>query len=94
MGKENACYTGRFRSAREKKRLVKLDFEKQLRQLARERCHLLEQKRSLGYEPLKPPVQKGFKRFFVLRDDVAWSPRAAFFQEILDKINTVQYSAT
>src|SRR5687767_12086071 len=94
MGTENAFWAGRFRSSREKKRAAKLHFEKHLLKLARERKMLRDQQRKLGYEPLVPPVQKGFKRFFVLRDDVARSPRGAFFQEILDKINTVQYSDT
>ncbi|MBK0402608.1 hypothetical protein I5M27_06400 [Adhaeribacter sp. BT258] len=94
MGNVNAFWAGRFRSARQRKRAVKSDFEKQLRKLGKERQTLSDQLRKLGYEPLVPPVQKGFKRFFVLREDVARTPRAAFFQEILDKINTVQYSDT
>jgi hypothetical protein len=94
MGKENACWFGRYRSDREKAKAVKLDFEKQLLKLGRERKMLWQKKQKLGYEPLVPPVQKGFKRFFVLRDDVAKSPRAEFFLEILDKINTIQYSDT
>ena len=94
MGSEIACWPGRLRSAREKKRFVKLDFTKRLLRLERERRLLREQQRQLGFEPLVPPVQKGFKRLFVLRDEVARSPRAEFFQEILNKINTVQYSDT
>jgi hypothetical protein len=94
MGSEIACWPGRLRSAREKKRFVKLDFTKQLLRLERERRLLREQQRQLGFEPLVPPVQKGYKRLFVLRDEVARSPRAEFFCGILDKINTVQYSDT
>ena len=94
MGTENAFWAGRFRSVRERKRAAKLHFEKHLLKLARERKKLRDQRRKLGYEPLLPPVQKGFKRYFVLRDDVARTPKAAFFQEILEMINTVQYSDT
>ena len=94
MGTENAFWAGRFRSAIEKKRAVKNDFEKQLLKLGKERQTLSNQLQKLGYEPLEPPVQKGFKRFFVLREDIARTPRAAFFQDILDKINTIQYSDT
>src|SRR5690606_11583882 len=42
---------------------------------------------------LKPPVQKGWKRTFVLRSDVAKSHNADFFQNIPDKINTQTWSS-
>ena len=61
----------RLRTARQKKRMQYEDFDKQLIQLHEEESALRSQKRNLGWEPLIPPVQKGWKRFFVLRDDVA-----------------------
>ncbi len=40
---------------------------------------------------LDEPYQKGWKRLFVLKPEVAKSDKAAFYQEILDEINEVQY---
>lgn len=42
--------------------------------------------------PLEQPYQQGWKRFFVLREDVARSRMAGFYQSLLQKINTVAYS--
>jgi len=89
-GEEILCY--RLRTARQKKRMLYEDFDKQLIELYREEKALNEQKNNLGWEPLHPPVQKGWKRFFVLRDDVARSKHAEFFEGILEKINTYDWS--
>jgi hypothetical protein len=89
-GEDILCY--RLRAARQKKRMQYRDFEKQLIKLHREERALNRRKRELGWELLIPPVQKGWKRFFVLRDDVAKSSQAEFFQGILDKINTWDWS--
>lgn len=83
-----------LKSKRRRKRLQKKDQEKHLLLLHREENKLRRQIRNLGYEPLIPPVQKGYKRIFVLRDDVQRSKQAAFFAGLLKKINTVQYSDT
>jgi hypothetical protein len=89
-GEDILCY--RLRTARQKKRMQYEDFEKYLIQLDKEQRALYRQKKNLGWEPLLPPVQKGWKRFFALRDDVARSQYADFFQGILDKINTKDWS--
>lgn len=89
-GEEILCY--RLRTARQKKRMQYKDFEKQLIALDKEHSALYKQKQRLGWEPLIPPVQKGWKRFFVLRADVAKSKQADFYQGILDKINTYNWS--
>ncbi|MES1225069.1 MAG: hypothetical protein ABUT20_56805 [Bacteroidota bacterium] len=89
-GEEILCY--RLRNARQKKRMQYEDFDKQLIQLHKRRQILWEKKRNLGWEPLIPPVQKGWKRLFVLRDDVSRSKQADFFEEILKKINTHDWS--
>ena len=68
-------------------------FEKKLIQLFFEHRNLSKQISNLGYEKLDPPVQRGWKRFFVLRKDVSQSDDALFFQKLLDKINTIQYSS-
>jgi hypothetical protein len=59
--------------------------------LHKERRQLWQQQRNLGYVELNPPIVKGWKRYFVLRDDVARSKDAVFYQNILDKINKVEY---
>lgn len=92
MGLEDPLWNDRMKSKRRKKRLQKKDFEKKLIALYRERKQLLLQIRNLGYKSLVPPIQKGWKRIFVLREDVKISPHAAFFEQLLVKINTVQYS--
>lgn len=89
-GEDILCY--RLRTARQKKRVQYKDFDKQLIQLYKEERALYRQQKNLGWEPLVPPVQKGWKRFFVLRDDVARSKNAEFFQNILNKINTYDWS--
>lgn len=89
-GEDILCY--RLRTARQKIRMQYKDFDKQLIQLYKEERALYNQQRNLGWEPLIPPVQKGWKRFFVLRDDVARSRNAEFFQNILNKINTYDWS--
>lgn len=83
---------GRFKSIRQKKRLQKKDFDKQLIQLSNTRNELWDKVRALPLVPLETPYQRGWMRTFVLRNDVAISKDSEFFQRLLDKINTVQYS--
>ncbi|MDO4229536.1 MAG: hypothetical protein Q4C98_06970 [Capnocytophaga sp.] len=82
----------RLRSLRTKKRLAKEDFEKFIREQEKIWQKLWKQRREIPLVPLPEPYQKGFVRSFRLRDDVARSPLAGFFEEILEKINTFQYS--
>jgi len=89
-GEDILCY--RLRTARQKMRMQYEDFDKRLIQLYKEESALYRQQRNLGWELLVPPVQKRWKRFFVLRDDVARSRNAEFFQNILNKINTYDWS--
>lgn len=91
MGVE-AFASFRLKSERRKTRLRKDDQDKQLLKLHREERKLNQQIRNLGYEPLIPPIQKGWNRIFVLREDVQRSTQAEFFQRLLDKINTTQHS--
>jgi hypothetical protein len=81
----------RIKSARRKKRLVKTDRDKRLIQLHKRRAELWRLERLMPVVPLEQPYQRGWKRFFVLRDDVKRGPRAAFFEALLTKINTVTY---
>jgi hypothetical protein len=90
FGEDILCY--RLRTERQKKRAQFEDFEKYLIQLHGEEKELWLKKRNLGWITLEPPVQKGWKRFFVLREDVARSRQADFFDNILKKINTNDWS--
>lgn len=89
---ETYVLSGRFKTARRKKRLQKEGRDKQLAQLYRELKRITKEQYNLGYADLVPPVQKGWKRFFVLRPDVMKSKDGEFFLGILEKINTVTYS--
>lgn len=82
----------RLKTKRKKKRLQKTDADKKLIQLSRELTKIHIEMENLGYQELKPPVQRGWKRTFVLRFDVKAGKEALFFQTLLDKINTVEYS--
>lgn len=83
----------RIRSSRSKQRAKHKDYEKKLLALNRELGQLYREKRNLGWVALHPPVMRGWKRFFILRDDVARGRNATFFSNILSRINTVQYSS-
>ena len=89
-GTEILCY--RIRTARHKKRMQYKDFDKQLIKIHKEEKDLYQKRRNLDWEPLIPPVQKGWKRFFVLREDVAKSMHKVFYENILSKINTSDWS--
>jgi hypothetical protein len=81
----------RIKSARRKRRLVKTDHDKQLIQLDKRRSELWDQRNKLPLVPLGYPYQRGWKRFFALRDDLKHSPRAGFYEALLLKINTIEY---
>lgn len=81
-----------MRATRQKTRAAREDFDKYLLALRREERALQRQKYALGWDPLIPPVQKGWKRSFVLRDDLARGRHAAFFENLLQKINTHDWS--
>lgn len=81
----------KLKTARQKKRLQKEDSEKQLRALYRLQEKLTIEKRHLPFVPLAIPYHKGSIRAFRLRDDVARSSKAEFYQNLLEKINTKDY---
>ena len=60
----------RLRTVRQKKRMQYEDFDKQLIKIGKEENALWRQRRNLGWEPLLPPIQSGWKRFFVLRSAI------------------------
>lgn len=79
-------------SRRWKIRRIRTSYDKKLRQLDKKRTCIRNQIRNLGYEELNPPIQRGYKRLFVLTNETKYSKRADFYQNILDKINTIRYS--
>lgn len=93
MEKDNLLFS-RLRSLRSRKRIIRKDVEKQIRKKYKRSKELWELRRNIPLVPLEKPYQKGFVRFFVVRDDVKRSTDGDFFQGILDKINTKMYSET
>jgi hypothetical protein len=89
FGSEIFCY--KLKTSRQKKRDVKTAGEKKLLRLHKERKQIWQQQRNLGYVDVHPPIVKGWKRFFVLREDVVRCKDALFYQNILDKINKTEY---
>ncbi|MCO6162789.1 hypothetical protein [Flavobacterium sp. NRK F7] len=86
------AFASRFKSHRRKKRIVKKDFDKQLLSVFERERELFNAKKDLPLVPLEIPYQQGWVRFFVLREDVLRSPQAKFFENLLMKINTYNYS--
>lgn len=82
----------RIRSIRTRKRWQLRAFDKKLIRFYKEEKAVRKRIWELGWKELKPPVQRGFVRFFVLRDDVMRTKNAPFFQKILNTINTEQWS--
>jgi hypothetical protein len=80
----------RLKSARRKRRLLIKDRDKQLLKLDRERERISKDPDYLTTVPLDEPYQKGWKRLFVLKPEVAKSDKAEFYEEILYWINSVQ----
>ncbi|GEJ46681.1 hypothetical protein CRS_32890 [Chryseobacterium sp. ON_d1] len=77
---------------RSRKRAIRKDVEKQIRKQYKRSRELWKIRRNLPLIPLDKPYQKGFVRFFVVRDDVKQSKDGDFFEGILKKINTYSYS--
>lgn len=91
MENDNLLFS-RLRSVRSRKRTIRKDVEKQIRKKHERSRELWKIRRDLPLIPLEKPYQKGFVRFFVVRDDVKRSKDGDFFEEILRKINTYMYS--
>lgn len=81
----------RLKTARRKRRLQKLDLDKQILKLAHEQKQLLDDPELVKTIPLDEPYQRGYIRLFVLTSEAEKSPQAEFYQQILNTINDVQY---
>lgn len=82
----------RLRSLRSRKRAIRKDVEKQIRTKYKRSEELWDIRRNIPWIPLDQPYQRGFVRFFVVREDVMRSKDGDFFEGILKKINTYMYS--
>ena len=82
----------RLRNLRSRKRIAREDHEKFLRTCIKRQKVVFKQRRELPLVPLEKPYQKGYVRFFVLREDVRQGKQADFFETLLEKINTYQYA--
>lgn len=82
----------RIKSTRSKKRCKRKGQEKELIHYYKRLVKLRKQIAKPVYEDLVPPIQKGWKRFFVLREDVARSDEAEFLQQLVDKVNAANGS--
>ena len=93
MGDSNPYIDGsRVRNLRSRLRIAREDHEKFLRECCDRHAELEKQRRNLPLVPLEKPYQKGYVRFFVLREDVRQGKQADFFATLLEKINTYQYA--
>ncbi|WP_288375809.1 hypothetical protein [uncultured Chryseobacterium sp.] len=91
MENDNLLYS-RLRSLRSRKRAIRKDVEKQIRTKYKRSAELWDIRRNIPWIPLDKPYQRGFVRFFVVREDVMRSKDGDFFEGILKKINTYMYS--
>lgn len=89
---ESYALCSRLKTKRQKKRLQRHDSDKKLIKISRELKRLQKEQANLGYKELDPPVQRGWKRLFILGPGVERNTDRAFFQSLLDKINNEQYS--
>ncbi len=82
----------RGKTPRRRKQNTLAQKEKRILKLFKRRKELRKQRYNIGYEKLDKPYQKGFVRFFVLREDVTTSKYGAFYQELLPYLNRKQFS--
>ncbi|AZA85059.1 hypothetical protein C1637_00760 [Chryseobacterium lactis] len=82
----------RLRSTRSRKRTKRKDVIKQIRKKYQRSEVLRDARRNIQWIPLDVPYQRGFVRFFVVREEVIRSKDGEFFEGILKKINTWMYS--
>jgi len=92
MKNENNFYVIRGKTDRRRKRDRIKQIQKQYIKLYKKENLLCKQERSLGFEALEQPYQKGFKRFFVLRKEIHSEKQILFYNELLTIINTKQLS--
>ena len=91
---DSIFFSTRLRTKRARKRSVKTAKEKNVRDKYKRRKEIFIEQKEIPLVPLKEPYQKGFERYFVLREDIKKENEIEFFTQILKKINTSQYAET
>jgi len=71
----------RLRSLRSRKRTIRKDVEKQIRKKYKRSKELWIIRRNIPWIPLDEPYQRGFVRFFALREDVMRTENGFFLTE-------------
>lgn len=84
----------RIRSKRRRKRETIEGQDKKLIRLFKEDRELSKRRAELPMIDLSPPIQRGYKRYFIVREDVRRSKQGVFYENLLRKINTTQFSPT
>lgn len=79
-------------SCRRAKRQVRKQKEKEVIGLHKKRKKLYKESRELPWIPVEKPYQSGWKRTFVCSEDTLKRHDAEFFENILSRINNIQYS--
>lgn len=92
MNKDTYGEALRIKSSRRRRRDIKKYKDKKYIRLDKQRDELRQKEQDLGFEPLEAPYQKGFKRSFVVREELHSEAKNAFYNELLPYINTMQYS--
>lgn len=92
IDEQKLIFENNLPSERWKIRRIRTAHDKKLLRTEREYNRVCRLIWDLGYEDLNPPIQRGYKRLFVLTEETRYSKRIDFYQRILDKINTVWYS--
>lgn len=80
-----------LRTARQRTRATREDKCKQYRRLYNELDTLKRARADLPMTKLEEPYQRGWKRHFMVRPDVAISADGPFYKSLLAKLNQVQY---
>ena len=77
-----------------KLRRIRTAREKFVLKTNREHDRIRDEIRNLGYIQLEQPIPAGYKRLFMLTEETKRLNNCDFYQNILNKINTIRYSPT
>lgn len=77
---------------RRQRRIDKDNAEKAIISTYRKYMRLIRAKHSMRLVELEKPIRSGYKKYFVLREDVAKSREAHVYREILKHVQSVTYS--
>jgi len=89
---DSIFFSTRLKSKREKKRIIITAKQKEIIQKFQRRKEIYQEQKNIPIVPLTQPYQKGYERYFVMKDGIRNEKELAFFSSILEKINTIQYA--